>query len=144
MSRELPVPNHPWIRVIEGPLFRQTLPASATDEELASMLNEVERITRAMQTPYGWVTDISQVTRATAVQRRMYADSEQRLAPWDAQYCAGTGVCCKNAMTRGILTAVQWLSPPTYPMKVFTSSAEAEAWARRQLVLRGVVFAGSR
>jgi hypothetical protein len=138
VSAEFPVPNHPWISVIEGPLYRQLLPQRATDADLAAMIAEVERITSAMSSPFGWVTDISNVLKAPPVQRRMYAESEKRLAKWDALYCAGTGVCCRGSLTRGILTAVHWISPPAYPFKIFSHALEAERWARQQLINRGV------
>lgn len=133
-----PTPDHPWITQIEGPLYRQVLPRRATDQELALMLSEVERITKAMTSHYGWVADISHVAFASASQRQLYANSEKRLAHLDSRYCAGTGVCCKDALTRGIVTAVLWMSPPSYPLQVFGLVAEAEQWARRQLVARGV------
>lgn len=140
VNADLPVPNHPWISVIEGPLYRQVLPQKTTDAELAAMIAEVERITTAMHSPFGWVTDISNVLHSSPVQRRMYAESEKRLAQWDARYCAGTAICCKDALTRGVLTAVHWISPPAYPFKIFGHALEAERWARQQLINRGVAI----
>jgi hypothetical protein len=144
MPTNFPVPRHPWLSVIEGPLFRQVLPGKTTDDELRAMLAEVERITLAMRSPFGWVTDVSSILHATPTQRRLYAESEKRLGEWDRRFCAGTGICSKDPLTRGIVTAVHWITPPAYPFKIYKRAEDAEAWARQQLVLRGVaISAGS-
>jgi hypothetical protein len=136
-----PVPKHPWVSAIEAPLYLQTFPRSATDIELAAMIAEIERITKAMQWPYGWVADLSDLMQATARQRSMCAESDKCLASRDERYCAGSAVYCRGALTRGVLTAVHWLSPPAYPFRVFSSFPEAESWARQQLIRRGVAMA---
>jgi hypothetical protein len=133
-----PLPNHKWVSVIEAPLYGQVLPARCSDEELAEMLAEVERITRSIGSPLGWVTDVSSILTATPRQRRMYAESDERLKPYDKQWCAGTAIICSGALTRGIVTAVHWMTPPVYPFKIFSSRREGERWARRQLIDRGV------
>jgi len=39
------------------------------------MLAEVEPITMTIKSPFGWVTDISNLPKATPRQRQMYAES---------------------------------------------------------------------
>lgn len=133
-----PVPQHKWLSAIEAPLYGQSLPPEASDADLAEMLAEIERITTSISGPLGWVTDLSNILRATPKQRKMYAESDQRLAQWDARWCAGTAIICAGAFTRGIVTAVHWVSPPVYPFNIFSSRREGERWARSQLIARGV------
>ena len=133
-----PIPNHKWLYVIEAPLYGQSFPADGTDDELASMLAEVERITMAIKSPFGWVTDLSNLLQATARQRTLYAQSDKNLRDWDKLFCAGTAIICAGAFTRGLVTAVHWIAPPVYPFKIFSNSREGERWARQQLINRGV------
>jgi hypothetical protein len=37
-----------------------------------------------------------------------------------------------NGMERGFITATLWVKPPPFPMKVFTSEADAESWLRAE------------
>jgi hypothetical protein len=133
-----PIPNHKWLYVIEAPLYGQKLPSDGTDEDLASMLAEVERITMTIKSPFGWVTDLSNLLQATARQRTLYAQSDNNLRTWDKLFCAGTAIVCAGAFTRGIVTAVHWVAPPVYPFKIFSNAREGETWARRRLIDRGV------
>jgi hypothetical protein len=138
LSRAHPIPNHKWLYVIEAPLYGQMLPPDGTDEELASMLAEVERITMTIQSPFGWVTDLTNLLQATARQRTLYAQSDKTLRDWDKLFCAGTAIICTGAFTRGIVTAVHWVAPPVYPFKIFANRREGERWARQKLIDRGV------
>ena len=135
---EFPLPLHKWVSVIEAPLYGQVLPAECTDEELAKMLQDVERITKAIDSPIGWVTDVSNILHATPRQRRMYAESDARLRDLDRKWCSGTAVVCSSPVTRGIVTAVHWVTPPVYPYKIFSSRREGERWARQQLITLGI------
>jgi hypothetical protein len=135
---DYPIPNHKWLYVIEAPLYGQKMPADGTEEELVSMLAEVERITMTIKSPFGWVTDLSNLLRATARQRTLYAQSDKNLSTWDKLFCAGTAIICTGAFTRGLVTAVHWIAPPVYPFKIFSNSREGERWARQQLIVRGV------
>jgi hypothetical protein len=38
-------------------------------------------------------------------------------------------VIVKSSIERGIVTAVLWLSPAPFPIRVFDSATEAERWA---------------
>lgn len=136
--KEYPIPKHKWISVIEAPLYSQVLPSQCNDEELGEMLAEVERITKAIGSPLGWVTDVSNILQASPRQRKMYAESDERLQPFDRKWCAGTAVICSGSFARGIVTAVHWITPPVYPFKIFGSRREGERWARQQLIDRGV------
>jgi len=45
---------------------------------------------------------------------------------------------CRSPFTRGIVTAVHWITPPVYPYKIFGNRREGERWARQQLITRGI------
>jgi len=136
--KKYPLPEHEWISIIEAPLYGQVFPSHSGDDELERMLAEVERITKAIDGPLGWVTDVSNILHATARQRKMYADSDERLKFYDKKWCTGTAIICTGSFVRGVVTAIHWMTPPVYPFKVFGSRRDGELWARQQLIARGV------
>ena len=130
--------NHPWLKQIEGPLFLQQFPRRASDAELVEMLDCVERLVFSMRSPYAWIVDLNGVMAASASQRRLFSEHEDRTKEHDAKLNAGAALLSRSAITTGIITAVFWLSKPSYPTKVFSDVREGETWARTQLKDRGV------
>jgi hypothetical protein len=137
-------PSHPWISVIEYPLFQVSYPSEVTDEALTIMLEDLERIIFAMTAPYAWVVDLGRTLGATAKQRKMQAESELRLREHNRQHCAGVGLHVGNSVMRGVVTAVFWLSPPVYPYCITETLEEAQRWAREALRAHGVSRQQSR
>ncbi|HMI91762.1 MAG TPA: hypothetical protein VK509_10390 [Polyangiales bacterium] len=130
--------NHPWLKQIEATLFVQQLPRQASDEDLVEMLDAVERLVFSLRTPYAWLVDLGGVLGASASQRRLFSDHEDRTKEHDAQFNAGAALLSRSSITAGLITAVFWVSRPSYPTKVFSEIREAERWARSQLKARGV------
>jgi hypothetical protein len=130
--------DHPWLAQIEGPLFLQQFPRQATDDEVRDMVEHIERLVFSMRSPYAWVVDLGGVLAASASQRRIFSEHEDRTKEHDAQLNAGSAVLTRSALATGLVTAVFWLSKPSYPTKVFSDVREGEAWARAQLKARGV------
>jgi hypothetical protein len=130
--------DHPWLKQIEATLFVQQFPRQASDQELVEMLDCVERLVFSLHTPYAWLVDLGGVLGASASQRRLFSDHEDRTKEHDAKLNAGSALLSRSPITAGIITAVFWLSKPSYPTKVFSEIREAERWARAQLKARGV------
>ena len=131
-------PSHPWISVIEYPLFQVSYPSEVTDEALTLLLEDLERVMFAMSSPYAWVVDLGRTLGTTARQRKMQAESELRLKEHNRKHCVGVGVHVGNAVMRGVVTAVFWLSPPVYPYRITGTLEEAQRWAREALRAHGV------
>jgi len=130
--------NHPWIKQVEATLFVQLLPRRANDDELLEMVEAVERLVFSLRAPYAWIVNLGGVLTAPASQRRIFSDHEDRTKEHDAQFNAGAALLSRSPITAGIITAVFWVSRPSYPTKVFSEIHEAERWARAQLKARGV------
>jgi hypothetical protein len=130
--------NHPWLKQVEATLFVQQYPRRASDDELIEMLDAIERLVFSLRTPYAWLVDLGGVMTASAGQRRMFSNHEDRTKEHDAKLNAGAALLSRSAITTGIITAVFWLSKPSYPTKVFSEIRDAERWARAQLKARGV------
>lgn len=132
--------DHPWLKQVEATLFLQQFPRSASDEELKEMLDAVERLVFSMESPYAWLADLGGLMGASASQRRLFSLHEDRTKEHDRKFNAGAALLSRSAITAGIITAVFWLSKPSYPTKVFSDVREAERWARTQLNERGVAI----
>ena len=130
--------DHPWLKQVEATLFLQQYPRTGSDEELKTMLAAIERLVFSMRGPYAWIVDVGGVLAAPASQRRLLSEHEDRTKEHDRRFNAGSALLSRSAITTGIITAVFWLSKPSYPTKVFSDLREAERWARAQLKERGV------
>ena len=53
--------------------------------------------------------------------------------PPSIEHCVAYSVVSPSIMLRGIATAVMWIQRPSWPVEMFATEAEAEAWARAQL-----------
>lgn len=51
-------------------------------------------------------------------------DSRRLLERWHV----AAAIVSPSALVRGIVTAVNWVSPPPFPQRQFATRAEAEAW----------------
>jgi hypothetical protein len=134
------LPQHPWISLIEFPLYKMAFPNAGNDADLAAMNEDVLRISKAMDSPYAWVVDMSKVATCTAYQRKLVADNDIALREYERKNLVCSAIVADSTLTRGLLTAVFWLAPPIYPYKIFATAGEAEIWARQQLKERGVVM----
>jgi hypothetical protein len=132
--------DHPWLKQIEATLFVQQYPRQASDEELIDMLEAIERLVFSLHAPYAWLVDLGGVLTASASQRRIFSNHEDRTKEHDAKFNAGSALLSRSPITAGIITAVFWLSKPSYPTKVFSEIRAAERWARAQLQARGVAI----
>ena len=125
--------EHPWYDSRDMPLYRWVFPDGATDEELAECLQAREDWGDKANYYVAWVIDLSAITRAPAVQRKMFGEHLKRFEPHNLQWNTGSAIVVPNAFLRGLVTAVFWVSPPKFPTKLFSDVGEAEPWARRQL-----------
>ena len=113
--------------------MRVTFPATATDEEVSTFCETLERFYAQLTTHASWLLDCRKVKSVTARQRQLFAASEAKLRPASGRYNAGGGFVIDNALVRGALTAIMWLAPSAYPHEVFASVDAAERWCREQL-----------
>jgi hypothetical protein len=127
---------HPWIEIGDAPLYRHNYPADADISEVTAFIVVWERLVMSSTTPYAVVADLSHVLKASSLARKAFSDLQQRIAAHEALHCAGTALVVPNAFARGLITAVQWMSPPAYPYKLCTTIDEARQWASEQLQQR--------
>ncbi len=127
-SRKAASPEHAWIRGFEGGTLHVVFPARATDDEVRVFCDVLEKFWRDVDGPVGTVFDCRPVTAATASQRKLFADLQQRLEPVFRGKMLGAAFLIDSALVRGLLTAIFWLRPPVYRHIVASNEIEARAW----------------
>jgi hypothetical protein len=79
------------------------------------------------------VVELSNLTKANAKQRRVFAEHLKRFEGHDVLWNAGSALVVPSAWLRGLVTAVFWLSPPKFPNQAFAKRSDALEWAQIQL-----------
>mgnify|MGYP001821583310 FL=1 len=125
--------DHPWVQHSNMPIYEWTFPPKATDDELVAFAKAREEWAARANYPVAWVVELSNISKATATQRRMFADHLKRFEPHDVEWNAGSALVVPSGWIRGLVTAVFWLSPPKFPNQVFAKRSDAFAWAQYQL-----------
>lgn len=125
---------HPWIDQSRAPIYVLTFPSQATDAEVMAMCTARERWAQRAMYRVAWVVDLSGVLSATAQQRSLFSEHLKRFEAHDRAYNQGSALIVPNSFVRGIVTAVFWLKPPSFPNQCFPDAAQAYAWAQKQLL----------
>ena len=129
----LPTIDHPWIDNSLAPIYICTPPKIIDDETLQALLDAQTKFFHSSTHPYAFVLMVEHTTGFSAKQRATVAAMEKSVRAIEARRNKGQAYVLKNAFGRGLLQALQWLSPPVYPYKVVATRAEAINWASRQL-----------
>ena len=79
--------------------------------------------------PFVVIHDARRAARPTPKQRAFAATQQKRDAEGSRRYLRGTALVVTNALVAGVVTAINWITPPPYPQKIFSSLADAEKWA---------------
>lgn len=125
--------THPWIDASDAPLYVVHYPTVRSDQDVYDAHVAIRTIYENTRGPIAWVVDASDVRDAPATQRRIVAEHEANVRPIAERRCVGLAVVIPNAIVRGFFTAVTWVSPLSYPHKIFEKRSSAIAWARGQL-----------
>lgn len=132
-----------WLDRSRHPLHVLEYPASYGFQELDAQMTRVTERYRTMvrdrpNERIGLIVDISRVTRSEARNRARIAECIDELGELMKTRVVGHAYVVSNQVLRAAITAVSWLKPAPWPVKVFTDRGGAEAWIRRRLVSEGV------
>ena len=125
--------DHPWVSHRHVPIYEWTFPDKSSDEELARFVQAREDWATRAHYPVAWVVELSNLTRATATQRRAFAEHLKRFEAHDVLWNAGSALIVPSGWVRGLVTAVFWISPPKFPHQAFATRTDALEWAQLQL-----------
>jgi len=134
---------HPWLDVSTYPILVARYPANSNSPEAAV---EVENFYDAFcdwasrsEAPYTVIADTTLIkTMPSALVRAAVARGEARTAAFEARRNKGTAIVVANHITRGVATAVYWLSPPAYPTRMVATFDAALAWVLSRLEDEGL------
>lgn len=125
--------EHPWVSHKHVPIYEWTFPAEASDEELEAFTRAREDWATRAQYPVAWVVELSNLSKANAKQRRIFAEHLKRFEEHDVQWNGGSALIVPSGWLRGLVTAVFWISPPKFPHQAFAKRSDALEWAQLQL-----------
>ena len=125
--------DHPWVSHKHLPIYEFTFPAEANEEELAAFVRAREEWATRAHYPVAWVVELSNLRKANAKQRRVFADHLKRFENHDVQWNGGSALIVPSSWLRGLVTAVFWISPPKFPHQAFAKRSDALEWAQLQL-----------
>ena len=126
-------PKHVWYDDSRAPVVVLTMPSKFDDAALTAALTAATRwLLEEVDAPFGFIADLQRPLAISPRQRKLVASAEAAYAHVDARFNAGQAFVVGSAISRGIVTALTWLSPPVYPYVVVSSIAEAFAWVEPQ------------
>ena len=125
--------DHPWVSHKHLPIYEFTFPAEANEEELAAFVRAREEWATRAHYPVAWVVELSNLRKANAKQRRVFAEHLKRFENHDVQWNGGSALIVPSSWLRGLVTAVFWISPPKFPHQAFAKRSDALEWAQLQL-----------
>lgn len=128
--------EHAWVDSARAPLLLARFPDSPSVKEVEDFCVAFERFLKASDAQFGWVTDLSELHHAGAVQRQVFVEANRRNAVRMAQQVAAMGVYAPRPFQRGLVTLFNWFVSTPYPFKVFGEHDEAIAWVLGHLERR--------
>ena len=105
------------------------------DEEFEEMVLAMSALHQRGER-YVVIHDARRAQRPTPKQRAFAATQQKLDADKSARLLAGVAMVVSSPLIASVVTAINWISPPPYPQKIFSSLDAAEAWAAEQLAKR--------
>lgn len=135
---------HPWIDQARAPLYELTFPSQTSDQALSALCSARERWSLRATYRVAWVVNLAGIVQAPASQRRIFGEHLKRFERHDKTYNQGSALIVPNTFLRGVVTAVFWLNPPSFPNQCFGAAADARFWAEQQLRAAGIELPSPR
>ena len=102
------------------------------DEQFESIVLAISALLERGQR-YVLIHDARRAVRPTPKQRAFAAAQQKKDAERTRRLVAGVALAVSSPLTAGVVTAINWIAPPPYPLKTFSTMAAAEAWATERL-----------
>jgi hypothetical protein len=125
-------PQNTWFAASKPPIIVMTFPDHVHNDHLRAALDDVQAWLRQVDAPFGFIVDMRRPLAISSVQRQMIAEVEKASSETDRRFNAAQAVVVTNALMRGIITAISWMSPPVYPLKIVPSIERAWLWVQPQ------------
>jgi hypothetical protein len=106
--------------------------APLDDDEFESAVLAMSALLKRGE-PYVIIHDARRAVRPTPKQRAFAAAWQKRDADGTRRRLRGVALVTASPLIAGVLTAINWITPPPYPMKIFAAMDAAEAWTTARL-----------
>lgn len=114
----------------EWPIFRVAASVGVpTADEYRAHWERVLEHTFERREPFVLLLDSRYEERPDALRRQILADAMQRGMKDRPGKLRGVAVVLSSRLQQGVLTAVNWMVRPPYPMSVFSDLVKAKRWA---------------
>lgn len=120
-----------------SPLLIITSTGDATDQEFDAYLTRMTQLLDRGQR-YAILFDARHAGRPPPKQRQKQAEWMKTHAPSLRAHNAGIAFVIDNAIVRGALTAILWLSPMASPHRVVATMEQGEHWLTELLAAEGL------
>ncbi|MGZ3441942.1 MAG: hypothetical protein ACXVDD_20620 [Polyangia bacterium] len=118
------------------PRVYATWPAKPlNDEEFEQMVLAMSRLSTRGE-PFVIIHDARRASRPTPKQRAFAATQQELDAERTKRYLRGTALVVSSSLIASVVTAINWIAPPPYPQKFFSTLNAAEAWATERLAAK--------
>lgn len=104
----------------------------ATSEDVDEYL-QIQTELLKKEEPHALIFDVRNVGHMKAADRSLIGQWLKQHAASLRMYRRGFAYVTESMATRGLLTAILWVSPPPYPYKIFSNMEEARAWAEEMM-----------
>jgi hypothetical protein len=119
--------------VSQWPRVYVTWPAEAMeDDAFESIVLQMSALLKRGER-YVIIHDARRAVRPTPKQRAFAAARQKHDAEGTRRFLAGVALAVSSPLTASVVTAINWIAPPPYPLKTFSAMAPAEAWATERL-----------
>lgn len=113
------------------PIVTAVFGGDSSDEDFLRFFEQLEAYYRRNER-FVLAVDAGSSTGVSSAQRKLMADKIEQQAPLSSKLMIQP-IVLHTAVQRGVLTALNWISPPPYPQKVCKTLEEAIAWGQEQL-----------
>lgn len=112
-------PEHAWFSAKHAPVIHMRPPHDVTAEDHQTAREAIVKwMLDVVDRPYGYIVDLSERPDFNAYERKQWAIVEKKYAHIELLYSFGQAIIAPDAMTRGLMTAMYWISPAVYPTKL--------------------------
>ena len=130
-----------WLDTRRAPFVTLTFPAAYTYEELDAEFSHLEAYYRDVAAnttgPVALLVDVTAVVSSFARNRRRIAHSLQTVAPLLTGRAVGQAYVAPDPIARASLTVILWLRQSPWPVKLFATRPEADAWLAERFAEAG-------
>jgi hypothetical protein len=122
---------------VDRDLFIRRYPGAFTDEELEAMFADMLAAVETAASEHRKIALMSISDPSSAMhpkQRSRVAEWTVSVAPQMRAGAAAHAIVVPGAIQRGILTAILWMVEHPIPIRTFSNEADADQWARAQVL----------